>query len=146
MLEQSRRAFTRWKRLSEGSIVRPMLRSYVGESRGVLGHLPREGEACGCPWTAKVCRKTLESEVPLRRFAEVRGEAPDNNAAERSLRHCVIWRKRKLKLGTESESCSRFVERLLPVLEICRQRERSGARFLTACFPTKSGGQPILPP
>ena len=42
---------------------------------------------CGCARTAKVCRKILEDEVHLWAFAEVEGVAPDNNAAERALRH-----------------------------------------------------------
>jgi transposase len=110
----------------------------------VVGHLLREGAACGCPWTAKVCRKILEAEVHLWRFAEVEGVAPDNNAAERALRHGVIWRK--LSLGTASEAGSRFVERLLSVVETCRQRGRSVASYLTACFQAKRGGQPIPSP
>jgi transposase len=110
----------------------------------VVGHLLREGAACGCPWTAKVCRKIPEAEVHPWRFAEVEGVAPDNNAAERALRHGVIWRK--LSLGTASEAGSRFVERLLSVVETCRQRGRSVASYLTACFQAKGGGQPIPSP
>jgi transposase len=78
------------------------------------------------------------------RFAEVEGVAPDNNAAERALRHGVIWRK--LSLGTASEAGSRFVERLLSVVETCRPRGRSVASDLTACFQAKRGGQPIPSP
>jgi len=70
--------------------------------------------------------------------------APDNNAADRALRHGVIWRK--LSLGTASEAGSPFVERLLSVVETCRQRGRSVASYLTACFQTKRGGQPIPSP
>ena len=144
LLDQSRWVFTWWGRLGEGSIARPTLRSYVAGLRGVVGHLLREGAACGCPWTAKVCRKIPEAEVHLWRFAEVEGVAPDNNAAERALRHGVIWRK--LSLGTASEAGSRFLERLLSVVETCRQRGRSVASYLTACFQAKRGGQPIPSP
>jgi transposase len=69
---------------------------------------------------------------------------PDNNAAERALRHGVIWRK--LSLGTASEAGSRFVERLLSVVETCRRRGESVASYLTACFVAKRGGQPIPSP
>jgi transposase len=93
---------------------------------------------------AKVCRKILEAEVHPWRFAEVEGVAPDNNAAERALRHGVIWRK--LSLGTASQAGSRFVERLLSVVETCRQRGRSVASYLAACFQAKGGGQPIPSP
>ncbi len=77
------------------------------------------GSACGCASTARVCRKTLEMEKHLWTFAEVEGVASDNNAVERALRHGVIWRE--LNLGTASGAGSRFVERLLSVVETCRQ-------------------------
>ena len=50
------------------------------------------------------------------------GVEPTNNAAERSLRHAVIWRK--LSFGTQSAGGSLFVERMLSVIETCRQQKR----------------------
>jgi transposase len=144
LLDQSRWVFTWWGRLGEGSIARTTLRSYVAGLRGVVGLLLREGVSCACAWTAKVCRKVLEAEKHLWTFAEVDGVAPDNNAAERALRHGVIWRK--LSLGTASEAGSRFVERLLSVVETCRQGGRSVAAYLTACFLARRSGQPIPSP
>ena len=144
LLDQSRWVFTWWRRLGEGSIARTTLRSYVSGLKGVVGLLLREGSACGCALTAKVCRKILEAEKHLWTFAEVAGVAPDNNAAERALRHGVIWRK--LSLGTASSAGSRFVERLLSVVETCRQRGRSVAAYLTACFLAKRTGQLIPSP
>ena len=144
LLDQSRWVFIWWRRLGAGSIARTTLRSYVSGLKGVVGLLLREGSACSCAWTAKVCRKILEAEVHLWTFAEVAGVAPDNNAAERALRHGVIWRK--LSLGTASSAGSRFVERLLSVVETCRQRGRSVAAYLTACFVAKRCGQPIPSP
>jgi transposase len=144
LLDQSRWVFTWWRRLGEGSIARPTLRSYVSGLRGVVGLLLREGAACSCPWTAKVCRKVLEAERHLWTFSGAEGVAPDNNAAERALRHGVIWRK--LSLGTASEAGSRFVERLLSVVETCRQGGRSVASYLTACFLAKRSGRPIPSP
>lgn len=54
---------------------------------------------------------------------------PTNNAAERALRHAVIWRK--LSFGTQSDGGSRFVERLLSVIETCRQQDRAVLPFVT---------------
>lgn len=144
LMDQSRWVFTWWRRACEGSIARPTLRSYVAGLKGVVGLLLREGSACGCAWTAKVCRKVLEGERHLWTFAEVEGVAPDDNAAERALRHGVIWRK--LSLGTASCAGSRFVERLLSVVETCRQRGRSVVAYLTACLEAKRAGQPIPSP
>ena len=142
LLDQSRWVFTWWGRLGEGSIARTTLRSYAAGLKGVVGLLLREGVSCA--WTAKVCRKILEAEEHLWTFAEIEGVAPDNNAAERALRHGVIWRK--LSLGTASEAGSRFVERLLSVVETCRQGGRSVAVYLTACFLARRSGQPIPSP
>jgi len=144
LLEQSRWVFTWWCRLGQGSIARTTLGSYVAGLRGVVRHLLGEGAACACAATAKVCRKVLEAEEHLWTFAGVEGVAPDNNAAERALRHGVIWRK--LSLGTASEAGSRFVERLLSVVETCRRRGESVASYLTACFVAKRAGQPIPSP
>jgi transposase len=57
---------------------------------------------------------------------------PTNNTAERALRHGVLWRKSSG--GTASASGSRFVSRLLGVIETCCQRDRSVLDFLTSCF------------
>jgi transposase len=63
---------------------------------------------------------------------EVEGVEPTNNAAERSLRQAVIWRK--LSFGTQSAGGSRFVETLLSVVETCRQQQRSVLDSLTAAL------------
>ncbi len=86
----------------------------------------------------------LQAQGYLCAFAEVEGVTPDNNPAERALRHGVIWRK--LSLGTASGAGSRFVERLLSVAETCRQGGRSVTSYLTACFEAKRGGRPIPSP
>lgn len=132
------------RRLGEGSIARTTLRSYVTGLKGAVGLLLREGATCRCAWTAKVCRRILEAEVRLWTFAEVDGVAPDDNAAERALRHGLTWRKPSS--GTASEAGIRFVERLPSVVETCRQRGRSVAAYLTACFMAKRTGRPIPPP
>lgn len=62
-------------------------------------------------------------------FLDVQGIEPTNNAAERSLRHAVIWRK--LSFGTQSAAGSRFVETLLTTIETCRQQQRNVFEFLT---------------
>ena len=58
--------------------------------------------------------------------------ADPHNAAERALRHGVMWRKSIG--GTASERCSRFASRLLGVVATCRQRGRLVLEYLTSCF------------
>jgi transposase len=62
----------------------------------------------------------------------VRGIEPTNNAAERALRHAVLWRKSSG--GTASEWGSRFVERVLSMVATCRQQWRNMLDFLTDCL------------
>ena len=74
----------------------------------------------------------LEGEGHLWTFLRVQGVEPTNNAAERALRHAVLWRKSSG--GTASEWGSRFVERVLSVAATCRQQGRDVLEFLTGCF------------
>jgi transposase len=89
--------------------------------------------------TAATCRMLLEGEGHLWTFLRVRGIEPTNNAAERALRHAVLWRKSSR--GTASEWGSRFVERVLSVAATCRQQGRNVLEFLTDCFRARQPGQ-----
>ena len=71
--------------------------------------------------TAETCRRLLAVEPDLGRFAAVPGLEPTNNSAERALRHPVIWRR--TSHGTQSDWGSRLVERILTVVEPCRQQQ-----------------------
>ena len=75
------------------------------------------------------CRELWDHHENLWTFAEVEGVEPTNNAAERALRHAVIWRK--LSFGTQSAAGSRFVERLLTVIETSRRQGTNVFAWLT---------------
>src|SRR5438445_12134071 len=83
----------------------------------------------------------LEGEEHLWPFLRVRGIEPTNNAAERALRHAVLWRKSSG--GTASAWGSRFVERVLSVAATCRQQGRNVLEFLTTCFRARPSGHPV---
>jgi transposase len=70
----------------------------------------------------------------------VQGIEPTNNAAERVLRHAVLWRKPSV--GTASSWGSRFVERVLSVAATCRQQGQNVLEFLTGCFWAQLEGEP----
>lgn len=144
LLNAARWVFTWWRRWQSGTIGRTTLRGYAAGLRGQVRHALGQGAGCACVWTAKVCRMILEVEAHLWTFAAVAGVAPDNNAAERALRHGVIWRKQSL--GTASMVGSRFVERMLSVVETCRQRGRDVAAYLTDCFRAAQHGRAIPSP
>jgi transposase len=61
------------------------------------------------------------------------------NAAERSLRHAVIWRK--LSFGTQSAAGSRFVETMLTVIETCRQQGRKVFVLIAAAVQARLARQ-----
>lgn len=65
---------------------------------------------------------------------------PTNNAAERALRHPVIWKQ--LSFGTQSAAGSRFVETLLTTVETCRQEQRDPLQFLVDAVDARFHNRP----
>ena len=89
------------------------------------------GRRSRCPKTAATCGELLARERALWTFVRVVGVDPTNNAAERRLRHAVLWRKGSY--GTQSYHGSRFVEAILTVVTTCQQQGRNVLAYLTAC-------------
>ena len=143
LLHFSGLVFAWWGRFVAGSIHRQTLRGYVAGLRPIIRSLLVSGTACGCAWTAKVCRRLLAGERHLWTFATVEGVPPHNNATERALRHGVIWRK--TSYGTDSEAGSRFAERLLTVVATCRQRGLDVLGYLITCLRARLDGTPAPP-
>lgn len=141
LLQPSGRVFDRWRPLGRGEIGRRTLRGCVSVLRPLVRSLLAAGSACGCARTAAVCRKQLPTERHLWRFASAEGVPPHNNAAERALRHAVIWRK--TSHGTDSEAGSRYVERVLSVVATCRQRGRDVLGYLEGCLRSRLDGSPV---
>src|SRR5262249_39406652 len=123
--------FNWWHRVRDGTLSRATLRKYLGEIRPCFRDDLEAGAACGCAKTAAVCRGLLSREAAPWTFARREGTEPTNNAAERALRHAVLWRK--TSYGTESEVGSRFVENILTVVATCRQRGLNALEYLTGC-------------
>ena len=65
-------------------------------------------------------------------FLGCSGSPTTNNASVRALRPAVIWRK--LSFGTHSANGSRFVEKILTVVETCHRQSRNSFDFLTAAM------------
>ena len=119
-----------------------------GRFRRAMARLRREvkpaledGSRCGCAKTAATCFEILKVEEGLWTFVRVEGVEPTNNAAERAVRHAVIWRR--ISGGTDSAEGSRFVERMLTVVATCRQQGRNVLDYLTSCFEADRKGQAI---
>ena len=141
LLAYSREVFDWWHRVRDGTMARATLRTNVATLRILFRSVLSEGVDCGCAKTAGTCRELLSFEAHLWTFVRVEGVEPTYNDAERALRHGVIYRK--LSGGTDSESGSRFVERMLSVVATCRQQEINVLDYLTGCFQAHLEGSPI---
>jgi transposase len=140
LLEHSDALFGWWHRVRDGTLARSSFRLYVSWLRACMRDDLGRGADCGCPRTAGTCRELLSGETHLWTFVRVAGVEPTNNDAERALRHGVIYRK--TSGGTDSESGSRFVERMLSVVATCRQQGRSVLEYLTRCYEAHLDGRP----
>jgi transposase len=89
--------------------------------------------------TVATCRQLLDGETSLCLFVTSPGVEP-NNSAERALRHPVIWRR--TSHGTQSDPGCQFVERILSVVETCRQQQRPVFDFLRQALMAYRAGLP----
>lgn len=141
LLGSSNRLFHWWHRYRDGEMAWSTFLGYARPIRWGVRQALGRGASCSSDKTAATCRMLLEGEEHLWTFLRVRGIEPTNNAAERALRHAVLWRKSSG--GTASEWGSRFVERVLGVAATCRQQGRNVLEFLTGCFRAHLEGQPV---
>ena len=141
LLDHSDVLFRWWHRVRDGTLARSSFRLYVSWLRYCLREDLQRGAACACSRTAATCRELLPGETHLWTFVRVEGIEPTNNHAERALRHGVIYRK--LSGGTDSETGSRFVERMLTVGATCRQQGVNVLDYLTRCYRAHLDGNPV---
>ena len=74
----------------------------------------------------------------LVRYLDDARVAIDNNAAERAIRHGVIWHKQSH--GPQSETGARYLANIWSIVETCRQQGRRTLEFLTDCLRGTSVG------
>jgi transposase len=141
LLKLSDRLFHWWDRLEGGEVDRRRFRVPMGRLRSEIEAALRDGTRCGCGTTSGSCAEILRVEESLWTFARVAGVSPTNNAAERAMRHAVIWRR--ISGGTDSERGGRFVKRMLTVVATCRQQGLNVLDYLTSCFRAEREGHPI---
>jgi len=138
--------FEWWYRVRDGTLKRSSFRVYISTVRIRIRELLRQGETCAHKRTAGTCKEILKVEPALWTFVRREGVEPTNNAAERALRHGVIWRK--TSFGTQSARGSLFVERMMTVVATLRQQNRNVLDYLTdACEAALQGDPPpsLLP-
>jgi transposase len=134
-----------WKRVRDGTLTKirfaGRLHAQRHFRRGFRAVL-RRGSRCGCAKTAATCRALLVREVSLFLFAFIDGVEPTNNAAERALRHGVLWRKQSH--GPRSGGGAQYLAQIWSVVETCRQQGRGVWDYLTACVAAAAEGR-VLP-
>jgi len=134
-----------WKRVRDGTLTKVRFAGRLHAQREFRVHFRavlERGAMCGCAKTAGTCRELLRGEVSMFLFAFVSGVEPTNNAAERALRHGVLWRK--MSHGPKSVEGSEYLGCIWSVVETCRQQRRGVWDFLTACMAAAADGR-ILP-
>jgi len=139
-----------WQRVRDGTLSRAAFanrlhaqREFRTTFRAALGR----GAACGCAKTAGTCRELLAREVQLFLFAFAAGVEPTNNAAERALRHGVLWRAQSH--GPQSAGGAAYLAHIWSVVETCRQQGRNVWDYLSTCVAAAQAGRPfvsLLPP
>lgn len=140
LCELTYEVFHHWHRVRDGTVQRPAFLQQMRRLQGQFYLTIEEGLACA--ESAGMCDNLLRKFNTLFEFTRSTTNAiePTNNAAERSLRHAVIWKH--LSFGTQSASGSRFVETLLSILETCRQQGRDLLDFLRQSLSQHLQGQP----
>jgi len=141
LLSLSNRLFHNWHRVRDGTLDWGGFQGRMTRLRREVKQALEEGSRCSCAKTAATCFEILKVEEGLWAFTRVRGIDPTNNAAERALRHAVIWRR--ISGGTDSVKGSKFVERMLTVVATCRQQGGNVLDYLTSCFEASRCGQDI---
>lgn len=138
LMRPTRKLFQVWIRYRDGTITRRGFQRLMKPIRREIDSLLLRGIFSGNPRLVGMCEELYDHRQWLWTFVDVEGVEPTNNASERSLRHAVIWRK--LSFGTQSSAGSRFTERMLTVIETCRQQSRSPFQFLTQAIDAKFRG------
>jgi transposase len=138
LMRRTKALFDLWRRVRDGTIARRTFRRRMQPIREKV-----QGLLLGGYFNARTrsfCKELWEHREHLWTFVDVEGVEPTNNAAERALRHAVIWRK--LSFGTQSAAGSRFVERMLTVIETARRQGCNVFAWLTEAVRAAFSGRP----
>jgi transposase len=144
LLGLSDELFALWRRVRDGTLTKARFAGKMHADRDFRTRLRAalaRGEACGCAKTAGTCRELLDREVSLFVFAFAAGVEPTNNAAERAVRHGVLWRKQSG--GPKSAAGAAYLAHIWTVVETCRQHGRNAWEYLTACVAAADQGRPL---
>lgn len=143
LLQEGKEMLRFWARVRDGTLPQADFRARLQDIKDRIHFWLTVGASCTQQKTAKTCRRILKVEPALWNFAAHSGVEPTNNCAERALRTAVIWRK--ISFGTQSDAGSRFVERILTVVETCRQQDRNPLDYLRHAVIAHRTGRLSIP-
>jgi transposase len=138
LMKPTKALFALWQKVRDGTLSRRAFRQRMQPIRARVEALLLRGYFN--PRTGSLCKELVEHRAWLWTFLDHDGVEPTNNAAEQALRHAVIWRK--LSFGTQSASGSRFVERMLSIIETCRRQCRNVFAWLADAVQARLNEQP----
>jgi transposase len=141
LLEAVGRMFDTWHRTRDGTVAE--VTASMAPSRDEIHRLLSAGTESDVVRIRKLCDALLRREVSLWTFVRRHDVEPTNNAAERALRPGVLWRKNSF--GTDSEKGSRFVERILTVVQTLRRQGRHVLGYITEACRRARTGEAALP-
>jgi transposase len=138
LLDVETRLFEFWHRVRDGTMTRPAFQNEVRTIRRMVKEFLLRGtaESLAC---SGMCRELLKMERRLWTFVRVPGVEPTNNAAERSIRPAVLWRK--TSFGVQSERGGKFVERMLTIRASCRLQGVATVEFVKNAVAAKRNGK-----
>jgi transposase len=139
LMRPTKEMFRHWARYRDGTIPRATFVQLMQPIRQQIDSLLLRGAFSGNAKLVGMCEPLYDHREHLWTFVDVEGVEPTNNASERALRPAVIWRK--LSFGTQSAQGSRFVERILTVVETCHRQSRNSFAFLTQAVQAHFDGQ-----
>lgn len=139
VLAQAELMFQWWYRVRDGTLTRADFQEQMQAVQTRVGQLLRAGTTCDQAKTAATCRHILRFEEALWTFVRVAGVDPTNNAAEQAVRPGVLWRNGSF--GTQSETGSRFVERMMTVGATLKRQDRHVLDYVTAACQAAIRGE-----
>jgi len=111
---------------------RKTMQARVGYRKKRLESILEDTFANGSDKMSRFAESLLARYEKLFLFTRYQGVEATNNAAERSLRHIVLWRK--TSYGTQSEEGSRFMERAVSIWMTLKKQKREPLTFFKQAY------------
>jgi transposase len=140
LLAATKWLFRWWRQVKAGAMDRAAFQERVKPLRGRVEQLLEDGSRFDNKKVAGMCRAIHKLAPAMWTFVDTEGVEPTNNFGERQIRPAVLWRKGSF--GTQSNSGSLYVARVMTVAATLKQQGRSALAYLTAACRAANAYQP----